>query len=128
LSSTAPDEELQSQAGPSRARPGGRDLGPNPAAHSRDVLTRRSLFFGDLTATALIGLALPIAVGMIIFKPISMLALLPVPIMAKFLGLYDNDDTKLRHSTLDEAPRLLGLAAFTVVCFQFFDVNGTGGL
>ncbi|MEI6447352.1 MAG: exopolysaccharide biosynthesis polyprenyl glycosylphosphotransferase [Actinomycetes bacterium] len=128
MSSTAPDEELQSQAGPSRARPGGRDLGPNPAAHSRDVLTRRSLFFGDLTTTALIGLALPIAMGMIIFKPISMLALLPVPIMAKFLGLYDNDDTKLRHSTLDEAPRLLGLAAFTVVCFQFFDVNGTGGL
>ena len=128
LSSTTPDNETSEQVRSSAGRPPGDLPGPIPAAHSRDVLTRRSLFLGDVTATSLIGLAIPASLGMIVFKPISLVALLTVPVVAKFLGLYDNDDTKLRHSTLDESPRLLGLAAFTVVYFQFFDVNAGSGL
>jgi len=48
-------------------------------------------------------------------RPLGLLVLIPVPFFAKLLGLYDNDDTKLRHTTLDEAPRILALALSVII-------------
>lgn len=46
--------------------------------------------------------------------PLVLAYLLIVPVAAKLLGLYDNDDTRLRHTTLDEMPRIFVLAAIIV--------------
>lgn len=100
---------------------------PSPLAHSRDVLTRRALVVSDITVTAVIVWVALAALGSDHIKPGALLLLLPIPIIAKLLGLYDNDDTKLRHTTLDEAPRVLALAATMVVGIWLFERSIVSG-
>ena len=86
----------------------------SPAAHARDVLTRRALVASDFTMTALTAWAILALIGDDVLQPSMLVALLLMPLVAQILGLYDNDDMKLRHSTLDEAPRLLAVAASVI--------------
>ena len=88
---------------------------PSPLAHARDVLNRRALVASDITVAAATIWGSLMVVGSDHLRPLGILFLLPVPLLAKLLGLYDNDDTKLRHTTLDEAPRILALALSVVV-------------
>ena len=99
------------------------DSSPSPApgaegkrrAHARDVLTRRALVVSDLFCTALV---IWLVVGVMgtqdEIHPMVLAYLLIIPVAAKLLGLYDNDDTRLRHTTLDEMPRIFILAAIVV--------------
>ena len=101
-------EELHQDA--SAAGNNGRRL-----ARARDVLMRRSLFVSDLTCLAIVvWTTIAVAGRGQTVQPLSVAYLILVPMVAKILGLYDNDDTRLRHVTLDEFPRLFGLAAFVV--------------
>jgi len=92
---------------------------PSPTAHARDVLNRRALVASDLTVAAATIWGSLMLVGSDQLRPLGLLILIPVPILAKLLGLYDNDDTKLRHTTLDEAPRILGLTLSVIIMFWF---------
>jgi exopolysaccharide biosynthesis polyprenyl glycosylphosphotransferase len=69
----------------------------------------------DLTCTALMIWLVVSAFGTgDLIHPLVLSYLLIVPMTSKLLGLYDNDDTRLRHTTLDEMPRILLLAAVIV--------------
>jgi exopolysaccharide biosynthesis polyprenyl glycosylphosphotransferase len=84
-------------------------------AHSRDVLTRRALVVSDLLCTALVlWLVISVIGTKTEIHPLVLIYLAVVPITSKMLGLYDNDDTRLRHVTLDEMPRILVLASIVV--------------
>jgi len=77
----------------------------------RDSLFRRMLLLADVSALAG-ALAITLAVSR---RPLVLTwaALAGIPILvvcAKLTGLYDRDETLLRKTTLDEAPRLLQLA------------------
>ena len=88
---------------------------PSPTAHARDVLNRRALVASDLTVAAATIWGSLMLVGSDHLRPLGLLVLIPVPLLAKLLGLYDNDDTKLRHTTLDESPRILALALSVII-------------
>ena len=84
-------------------------------AHARDVLTRRALVVSDLLCTALVlWLVISVFGTKTEIQPSVLIYLVVVPAAAKMLGLYDNDDTRLRHVTLDELPRILVLASVVV--------------
>ena len=84
-------------------------------AHARDVLMRRALVVSDLTCTAfVIWLVVAVLGTSDHIHPLVLIYLLAVPMTAKVLGLYDNDDTRLRHTTLDEMPRILVLSGVIV--------------
>jgi exopolysaccharide biosynthesis polyprenyl glycosylphosphotransferase len=81
------------------------------ACMRRDALFRRMLLVADVVA--LVGaFALTVALSRRSLQ-LTWAAVAAVPILvlcAKFTGLYDRDETLLRKTTLDEAPRLLQLA------------------
>jgi exopolysaccharide biosynthesis polyprenyl glycosylphosphotransferase len=81
------------------------------ASMRRDALFRRMLLIADVVA--LVGaFALTVALSRRSLQ-LTWAAVAAVPILvlcAKFTGLYDRDETLLRKTTLDEAPRLLQLA------------------
>src|SRR5581483_206019 len=83
-----------------------------PAASlRRDSLFRRSLAFADLLA--LVGAFL--ITYELSARPLKLTwaALIEIPILlvaAKITGLYDRDETLMRKTTLDEAPKLFQLA------------------
>ncbi len=88
-----------------------------PAASvRRDALFRRSLVAADLIAfiaailltVVLDGRALAIGWACLLGLPV-------IIVVAKVIGLYDRDESLLRKTTLDEAPRLLQLAALGAV-------------
>jgi exopolysaccharide biosynthesis polyprenyl glycosylphosphotransferase len=84
-------------------------------AHARDVLTRRSLVVSDLASTAVLLWFVVVVFGTRTeINPLVLIYFAVVPAAAKMLGLYDNDDTRLRHTTLDEAPRIFVLSALVV--------------
>ncbi len=100
-------------------RAAGRDGTPSaisevrgPAAcMRRDALFRRMLLVADVVA--LVGaFALTVALSRRSLQLTwAAVAALPILVLcAKFTGLYDRDETLLRKTTLDEAPRLLQLA------------------
>ena len=127
MSSTSPQNDLQPTSGYDLIDPLNFEGRPSPQAHSRDVLTRRALVVNDLTVSSMmIWLALS-ALGADRIRPAGLLVLLPIPILAKLLGLYDNDDTKLRHTTLDEAPKILALASMMTVVIWLFESNILAG-
>ena len=77
----------------------------------RERIYRRSLVCADALAGAL---AAPVAIGVIGGYALRPLYLLVVPLIvlaAKIGGLYDKDELVIDHSTLNELPRLLNLAA-----------------
>jgi exopolysaccharide biosynthesis polyprenyl glycosylphosphotransferase len=94
------------------AQRGAEARGP-AACMRRDALFRRSLLLAD--AVAIVG-ALALTVSLSSRRlPLqltweSMIGVPMLLIAAKLLGLYDRDETLLRKTTLDEAPKLLQLA------------------
>jgi exopolysaccharide biosynthesis polyprenyl glycosylphosphotransferase len=86
------------------------------ASRRRDALFRRSLAVADMIALAG-ALLFTVAVAR---RPIEMswasAVELPILLMgAKLTGLYDRDETLLRKTTLDEAPKLFQLATLCTV-------------
>jgi hypothetical protein len=77
----------------------------------RDSMFRRMLLIADALA-----IACAFLLTALVFSRSAQLAwatILGLPILligAKFLGLYDRDDTLMRKTTLDEAPSLFQLA------------------
>src|SRR6185312_11306595 len=99
-------------------------------SHRRDSLFRRSLAVADILA--LVGaFLLTIEVSP---RPLVLnwWALVEIPILlvgAKLTGLYDRDETLMRKTTLDEAPKLFQLATLcTVVAWLFGGVLVDGAL
>ena len=102
-----------------------------PAASlRRDSLFRRSLAVADLLA--LVGaFLLTIELSARPLK-LTWAALIEIPILlvaAKLTGLYDRDETLMRKTTLDEAPKLFQLATLcTVVAWLFGGLLVEGAL
>jgi exopolysaccharide biosynthesis polyprenyl glycosylphosphotransferase len=88
------------------------------ACMRRDTIFRRALLVAD--ALAIVG-ALTLTVAFSSRRlPLHLTweSLIGVPLLllcAKLMGLYDRDETLLRKTTLDEAPRLLQLATLTTL-------------
>jgi exopolysaccharide biosynthesis polyprenyl glycosylphosphotransferase len=88
----------------------------------REGMYRRMLGVADATTAALIVLfTLPELAEERV--PLSALLLAPaIVLLAKLTGLYERDEVVLKKSTLDEAPRLVQVAAlFTLVLWLFHD-------
>jgi exopolysaccharide biosynthesis polyprenyl glycosylphosphotransferase len=98
-----------------------------PALLRREALQRRLLAFADLLgATAALWLAISLPAG---DRPMLLLfAAMPlVVLLFKIAGLYDRDQMRLVHSTLDEVPLLLqltGLYVLTLTIAQSITVSG----
>jgi exopolysaccharide biosynthesis polyprenyl glycosylphosphotransferase len=79
----------------------------------RDALFRRALLVADIVAI-LVALILTVALSSRrVPLQLTWESLIGVPLLligAKLLGLYDRDETLLRRTTLDEAPKLFQLA------------------
>jgi exopolysaccharide biosynthesis polyprenyl glycosylphosphotransferase len=78
---------------------------------SREALRRRLLASADVVAmtAALLGVVSGFAIGL---GALTALASIPVVLVAfRLAGLYNRDELRLHHSTLDEAPALLQLTA-----------------
>src|ERR1700758_2930779 len=88
------------------------------AVMRRDTLFRRSLLVADVIAI-LPALTLTVAVSArrvplhLTWESMAGIPLLLIG--AKLMGLYDRDETLLRKTTLDEAPRLLQLATLSTL-------------
>jgi exopolysaccharide biosynthesis polyprenyl glycosylphosphotransferase len=85
-------------------------------ARRRERRYRRTLAVGDLLAACL---AL-VAAGPLIGDPLRALAFVTplfVVFAAKVLGLYDQDELRLKKSTLDELPALFNVSTFTALVF-----------
>jgi exopolysaccharide biosynthesis polyprenyl glycosylphosphotransferase len=80
----------------------------------RDALYRRTLAASDVIAfwAALI---LGAAVAGTTIKPIALIAVPAIVLIAKILGLYDRDQSRLHRETLDEIPTLFNLATLVAV-------------
>ncbi len=100
-----------------RRRGGAQARGP-AACMRRDALFRRSLLVADIVAivTALV-LTVELSSRRVPLQ-LTWESLVGVPMLligAKLLGLYDRDETLLRKTTLDEAPKLLQLATLSTL-------------
>jgi exopolysaccharide biosynthesis polyprenyl glycosylphosphotransferase len=86
------------------------------ASMRRDALFRRMLLGADVVAVVV---AFLLTVGMSTRSlQITWAALAGVPVLvvtAKLFGLYDRDETLMRKTTLDEAPKLFHLATLTAL-------------
>ncbi len=86
------------------------------AARRRERRYRRLLASGDLLAGAI---ALAIAGPLVgdTLQPLAFVTPLLVAAAAKILGLYDQDELKLKKSTLDEVPSIFNVAMLTAFGF-----------
>ncbi len=81
----------------------------------RDAIFRRMLLFADgLAVLCAFALTMTLSSRSLQLTWVSILALVMYLTGAKLLGLYDRDDTLLRKTTLDEAPKLFQLATMCV--------------
>jgi exopolysaccharide biosynthesis polyprenyl glycosylphosphotransferase len=82
----------------------------------RDSIFRRALFVGDAVALlgAMVVASLPARHPMA-SVPLLLLTVAPLVLGAKLLGLYDRDDSLLRKTTLEEAPKLFQLATLSTL-------------
>jgi hypothetical protein len=86
-----------------------------PALWRREALHRRLLGLFDVVAAGLVLLVVGLAGG----EGAAMVAIAATPLLAllfKLAGLYDRDELRLVHSTLDEAPLLLQLTGLFTLC------------
>ncbi len=97
----------------------GVDLGAEerPGAARRDAVFRRLLAAADLLA-AFGALSLVRVLSHHAVFALSTISILAMPILAKLLGRYDQENVRMRRSTLDEVPALLTLAAFWAVAWS----------
>ncbi len=84
-----------------------------PAASvRRDALFRRGLVLADILAfMAAYALALAVPGGKTALSWGIVIGIPVIVVVAKLIGLYDRDESLMRKTTLDEAPKLLELAA-----------------
>ena len=100
---------------------------PAPSWQRRQALHRRFLGMGDVLASALaiaIVLALP---GGAQLGPVVLAGMPLTVLIFKIAGLYDHDQLRIAHSTLDELPmlaQLTGLYALSVTILQSFLIEG----
>jgi exopolysaccharide biosynthesis polyprenyl glycosylphosphotransferase len=114
-----------------------REVGPVDvgAGHSasivwRDKLHRRLLAVGDIAAAAVALLATMANFDHSQFALSVLVGVAVVLLEFKVAGLYDRDDLRLVHSTLDEVPplvQLTGLFSLVMALFQTVALNGTFG-
>jgi exopolysaccharide biosynthesis polyprenyl glycosylphosphotransferase len=101
-----------------------------PALWRREALHRRMLGLADVLAAAL---ALVVFVDLLGDDHTATAALLSTPlviVLFKIAGLYDRDELRIVHSTLDEAPLLLqltGLFALGVTMLESVIIEGALG-
>ena len=94
----------------------------------REALHRRLLLVADATSATL---ALTMVLTVVAQHRVSLAVAVGVPVVLllfKAAGLYDRDDLRLVHSTLDEVPalaQLTGLFALGVACVQTVVLGGT---
>ncbi len=83
------------------------------ACMRRDALFRRTLLVADVFAVCAAFILTVALAGRPLHLTWAALAGIPIlVVVAKLTGLYDRDETLLRKTTLDEAPKLLQLATF----------------
>ena len=107
------------------ARPAAEPIaeGPiRPATAVREGLYRRTLALADAVVAALV---VVLALPLLVTDPVYWLAALAIPaiiLISKICGLYERDELVLNKTTLDEAPRLLQMAAiFTLLLWLVSD-------
>src|SRR3954471_10225577 len=87
-----------------------------PALWRREALHRRLLGFFDLAGASLMVF---LVVGLRSVDNATLAAMVSMPLLVvlfKVAGLYDRDELRLVHSTLDEAPLLLQLTGVYALC------------
>jgi exopolysaccharide biosynthesis polyprenyl glycosylphosphotransferase len=85
--------------------------------HSGDQLVRRSLLLADVLAFSFSIVAVSLASGRNIQVTwLGVFGLLALCVGAKVFGLYDRDESLLRKTTLDEAPKLFQVATLGALC------------
>ncbi len=90
------------------------------ACMRRDSIFRRLLIVGDVAALVAAFLLTVAVAGRPLHLTLAALAGVPVLIVcAKLAGLYDRDETLLRKTTLDEAPKLIELAVLGTLAAWF---------
>lgn len=88
--------------------------GPNLLA---DQLLRRSLLVADVSACVAAIVAISLVSGRSLQVTwVGVAGLLALCLGAKMFGLYDRDETVLRKTTLDEAPKLFQVATLGALC------------
>jgi exopolysaccharide biosynthesis polyprenyl glycosylphosphotransferase len=92
----------------------GYPTGPNLLA---DQLLRRSLLVADVSACVAAIVAISLVSGRSLQVTwVGVAGLLALCLGAKMFGLYDRDETVLRKTTLDEAPKLFQVATLGALC------------
>ena len=92
-----------------------------PALWRRESLHRRMLGMFDVSAAAL---ALFVILGLTGNETAALCALACLPLLVvllKIAGLYDRDELRLVHSTLDEVPLLLQLTGLFALCVTILE-------
>jgi exopolysaccharide biosynthesis polyprenyl glycosylphosphotransferase len=90
---------------------------PRLEVKRRDAVFRRSLAFADLcAATAAVLLCVAVVDGAEL-KPLALIGLPLVIILGKLGGSYDRDELLVNKATVDEAPRMFGLATLFTLLF-----------
>jgi exopolysaccharide biosynthesis polyprenyl glycosylphosphotransferase len=106
------------------------DAGAPPSLLWREALHRRMLAIADIASA---GLALVVVLNIVGRDRVAFAALAGAPLVVavfKVAGLYDRDQMRIVHSTLDELPALLqltGLYALTVTMLQSVVMTGALG-
>jgi len=106
------------------------DAGAPPSLLWREALNRRMLAVADIASASL---ALVVVLNLLGQDRVAVAALAGMPLVLclfKMAGLYDRDQLRLVHSTLDEVPVLLqltGLFALGVTILQPVVLTGTLG-
>src|SRR3954471_22188847 len=101
-----------------------------PALWRREALHRRLLGFFDLAGASLMVF---LVVGLRSVDNATLAAMVSMPLLVvlfKVAGLYDRDELRLVHSTLDEAPLLLQLTGLFALCVTILEpilLEGTLG-
>jgi exopolysaccharide biosynthesis polyprenyl glycosylphosphotransferase len=110
--------------------PADADAGAPPSLLWREALLRRMLTFADIASATV---ALVVVLSLLGRDRVALAALGAMPLIAclfKIAGLYDRDELRIVHSTLDEAPVLLqltGLFALGVTILEPVVLTGSLG-
>jgi exopolysaccharide biosynthesis polyprenyl glycosylphosphotransferase len=92
----------------------------------REALHRRLLGVADVAAAILVVLAIPAAFGQAQAVPLGFAGALLLLLLFKASGLYDRDDLRLVHSTLDEVPLLAQLSGVFALGISIMQTVGLG--
>jgi exopolysaccharide biosynthesis polyprenyl glycosylphosphotransferase len=116
-------ERLSTRRGLAPSPPAGIAEARSPSASTRrDSVFRRGLVLADVLAISAAFLITMFIVGRGLGFTWVALAGLPILVVgAKALGLYDRDETLLRKTTLDEAPKLFQLATLCALATWLAD-------